>query len=306
MVYGWVGKARPCALLDSFPCLPRPRVLLLSPHQTHGSPIPTPQTCRADVRKNIITLALAFAKRNNLPETTPVKVVKEGAEPPLFKQLFSEWEKVKIPQISSIETMSPKARQKAIVDMESLVKLSKQDDDVPVDDGNGEITIWRVENFQRVSWPRDMYGQFYSGDSYIVLYSARRRTPANPAPARHQPPTLSTTARSCSSADAQRSPAAFLPPQSTRRAAATLRSSTSGRAATPPRTRRPPRPSWPRSSTTRWAATPSRRVRGHRQRRRLTHRHSHALLSFASARGALRLSRLLRRRRRRRTAAPED
>lgn len=130
------------------------------------------QSCRADVRKNIITLSLAFAKRNNLPETTPVKVVKEGAEPPLFKQMFKEWDKPHIPRISSIEAMTPKQREKAVVDIEALVKQSKRDDDVPVDDGNGELVIWRVENFQRVAWPRDQYGEFYSGDSYIVLYSA--------------------------------------------------------------------------------------------------------------------------------------
>ncbi|KAG2010004.1 fragmin60 [Coprinopsis cinerea AmutBmut pab1-1] len=33
------------------------------------------------------------------------------------------------------------------------------------------LKIWRVEQFQIVDWPQDRYGTFYSGDSYIVLYT---------------------------------------------------------------------------------------------------------------------------------------
>mmetsp|Transcript_15157 Transcript_15157/g.31190 ORF Transcript_15157/g.31190 Transcript_15157/m.31190 type:complete len:383 (+) Transcript_15157:4177-5325(+) len=31
--------------------------------------------------------------------------------------------------------------------------------------------VWRVENFQIKPWPNDQYGQFFKGDSYIVLQS---------------------------------------------------------------------------------------------------------------------------------------
>lgn len=33
------------------------------------------------------------------------------------------------------------------------------------------IEIWRIEKFQVKKWPKEQYGQFYSGDSYIVLHS---------------------------------------------------------------------------------------------------------------------------------------
>jgi gelsolin len=33
------------------------------------------------------------------------------------------------------------------------------------------VEIWRIENFSVVKWPKENYGQFYSGDSYIVLHS---------------------------------------------------------------------------------------------------------------------------------------
>lgn len=33
------------------------------------------------------------------------------------------------------------------------------------------LRIWRIENFHVIPWPKQLYGQFYDGDSYIVLYS---------------------------------------------------------------------------------------------------------------------------------------
>ncbi|EFY94613.1 gelsolin [Metarhizium robertsii ARSEF 23] len=46
------------------------------------------------------------------------------------------------------------------------------------------LRVWRIEQFQVVPWPEDQYGQFYDGDSFIVLHSTR------PAP----PPTRRCTA----------------------------------------------------------------------------------------------------------------
>ncbi|KAJ5682920.1 hypothetical protein N7462_006085 [Penicillium macrosclerotiorum] len=31
--------------------------------------------------------------------------------------------------------------------------------------------IWRIENFEVVPWPKERYGEFYDGDSFIVLHS---------------------------------------------------------------------------------------------------------------------------------------
>eukprot|EP00019_Armaparvus_languidus_P005698 CAMPEP_0168595204 /NCGR_PEP_ID=MMETSP0420-20121227/9332_1 /TAXON_ID=498008 /ORGANISM="Pessonella sp." /LENGTH=364 /DNA_ID=CAMNT_0008631625 /DNA_START=49 /DNA_END=1143 /DNA_ORIENTATION=+ len=37
------------------------------------------------------------------------------------------------------------------------------------------IQIWRIEKFQVKSWPKDEYGSFYSGDSYIVLHTYKQK-----------------------------------------------------------------------------------------------------------------------------------
>lgn len=36
------------------------------------------------------------------------------------------------------------------------------------------IQIWRIEKFQVKSWPKNQYGQFYDGDSYIVLHTWKK------------------------------------------------------------------------------------------------------------------------------------
>ena len=33
------------------------------------------------------------------------------------------------------------------------------------------IQIWRIEKFKVKSWPKDRYGEFYGGDSYIILHT---------------------------------------------------------------------------------------------------------------------------------------
>jgi len=36
------------------------------------------------------------------------------------------------------------------------------------------VQVWRVEKFQIKEWPKDKYGHFYDGDSYIVLHTYKK------------------------------------------------------------------------------------------------------------------------------------
>merc|ERR1719272_2596498 len=36
------------------------------------------------------------------------------------------------------------------------------------------VVVWRVEQFKVVLWPASRYGEFYNGDSYIVLSTAKK------------------------------------------------------------------------------------------------------------------------------------
>jgi len=40
-----------------------------------------------------------------------------------------------------------------------------------VDKGDGKVEIFRINNFKRTEVPKEQYGQFYAGDSYIILYT---------------------------------------------------------------------------------------------------------------------------------------
>ena len=36
-----------------------------------------------------------------------------------------------------------------------------------------ELHVWRVESFRAKPWPRFKWGQFHSGDSYLVLETSK-------------------------------------------------------------------------------------------------------------------------------------
>lgn len=37
--------------------------------------------------------------------------------------------------------------------------------------GEAGVKVWRMEQFKVVAWPEEQYGQFHTGDSYVVLHS---------------------------------------------------------------------------------------------------------------------------------------
>jgi len=37
------------------------------------------------------------------------------------------------------------------------------------------LLIWRIEKFKVVSWPKDKLGSFFSGDSYIILNTYKKK-----------------------------------------------------------------------------------------------------------------------------------
>jgi hypothetical protein len=119
-----------------------------------------------------LAAAAAGCALAKLPPSTSQKVVKEGTEPPLFKQCFHRWNAVAAPMPAPrASTGSPRAKE--VVDVEALVRAAKggePEPEVVETPGSGELSVWRIENFERAPVPLDTYGQFYAGDSYVVLY----------------------------------------------------------------------------------------------------------------------------------------
>ena len=123
----------------------------------------------------------AFLVANNFlleqkrPSWTQVSLILDGGETPEFKSYFFVWQPPAKPRDWSQPPSSgiAKAVEQKEIDVGSLVKERKQSDSMNVDDGSGTTKVWRIEDMDKVEVPEDKFGQFYSGDSYIVLYTYR-------------------------------------------------------------------------------------------------------------------------------------
>lgn len=62
-------------------------------------------------------------------------------------------------------------------DLDHQVKYNSAASEPAWNDGQVGVApglhIWRIEDFEVVPWPREKHGQFYDGDSFIVLHSYR-------------------------------------------------------------------------------------------------------------------------------------
>ncbi|XP_053568958.1 scinderin-like isoform X1 [Bombina bombina] len=127
-------------------------------------------------RKTAIKTAEEFITKMNYPATTQIAVFPEEGETPIFKQFFKDWKdkhqsegfgKVVKGSIANVKQVPFDASK-----LHSSPQMAAQHN--MVDDGSGDVEIWRVESTGRVPVDPETYGQFYGGDCYIILYSYRK------------------------------------------------------------------------------------------------------------------------------------
>ncbi|KAJ8413876.1 hypothetical protein AAFF_G00064740 [Aldrovandia affinis] len=123
-------------------------------------------------RKAAINSANEFIKKMGHPKHTHLTIMPEMAETSLFKQFFRAW-----CNVDQTQDFGPGHTSRTIVcEMEPFdVKTLHESAAVAaqhrmVDEGNGEKQIWRIEGADKVPVDPSTYGQFYGGDSYIILY----------------------------------------------------------------------------------------------------------------------------------------
>lgn len=127
-----------------------------------------------DEKQAAMSRALEFIRLKKYPITTNIETVNDGAESGLFKQLFQSW---------NVKDQTVGLGNKHTVGKVAYVKQEKFDatlmhkmpevaaQERMVDDGSGQVEVWRIENLELVPVEPKGYGYFYGGDCYLVLYT---------------------------------------------------------------------------------------------------------------------------------------
>ncbi|XP_070759730.1 gelsolin-like [Enoplosus armatus] len=124
-------------------------------------------------RHAVLKSSEQFIHKMKYPTYTQVQVLPEHGETPLFKQFFKNWRDPDdtvgmgtayvFNQISKIEKVpfdvSRLHQSEAMAAQHGMV-----------DRGDGEKQVWRIEGSDKVPVSPSVFGQFYGGDSYIILY----------------------------------------------------------------------------------------------------------------------------------------
>ncbi|NXA22796.1 VILI protein, partial [Ibidorhyncha struthersii] len=125
-------------------------------------------------KQQAMSRALGFIKAKNYPASTSVEIENDGSESTIFRQLFQKWT---VPNQTSglgkTHTVGKVAKVEQVkFDATTLhAKPQMAAQQKMVDDGSGEVEVWRVENQELVPVEKKWLGHFYGGDCYLVLYT---------------------------------------------------------------------------------------------------------------------------------------
>jgi hypothetical protein len=123
-------------------------------------------------RLHSMKVATDFIKSKGYPDWTPVTRVAQDGETPLFKQCFQNWPEKNASAMGGLAAANNrKVFEKKSFAATSLHTKGAREVQTMADDGSGKIEIWRVENFEMVAVPKEQYGHFFGGDSYVMLYT---------------------------------------------------------------------------------------------------------------------------------------
>ncbi|XP_049432955.1 advillin [Epinephelus fuscoguttatus] len=125
-------------------------------------------------RQAAMARALEFIKAKNYPITTNVETVNDGAESALFKQLFQRWTvKNQTQGLGKVHTRGKVAHVTQEKFDASLMHMMPEvaAQERMVDNGSGQVEVWRIENLELVPVDPQWYGYFYGGDCYLILYT---------------------------------------------------------------------------------------------------------------------------------------
>ncbi|NXW40621.1 VILI protein, partial [Nyctiprogne leucopyga] len=125
-------------------------------------------------KQQAMSRALGFIKAKNYPDSTSVETENDGSESTMFRQLFQKWT---VPNqtvgLGKTHTVGKVAKVEQVkfdaTTLHAQPQMAAQQK--MVDDGSGEVEVWRVENQELVPVEKRWLGHFYGGDCYLVLYT---------------------------------------------------------------------------------------------------------------------------------------
>uniref|UniRef100_A0A671EXS5 Villin-1 n=1 Tax=Rhinolophus ferrumequinum TaxID=59479 RepID=A0A671EXS5_RHIFE len=132
------------------------------------------KNANAQERKGAMSQALNFIKAKQYPPSTQIEVQNDGAESAVFQQLFQKWT---VPNRTSglgkTHTVGSVAKVEQVkFDAASMhVQPQMAAQQKMVDDGSGEVQVWRIENLELVPVDSKWLGHFFGGDCYLLLYT---------------------------------------------------------------------------------------------------------------------------------------
>lgn len=130
------------------------------------------KTASAAERKESMIVAQKYISDTGKPHHTPVERVVQSAESTIFKSYFYQFDPVMTPDMMrarSASTVAAMPEQKEI--NMGAMHARKAAGETPIDDGSGKLEIWLAGLDGKTPVAAEKYGQFYGGDSYILLYT---------------------------------------------------------------------------------------------------------------------------------------
>lgn len=115
--------------------------------------------------------AAEYLKTAGYPNHTPITRLVEGGETPLFKQFFANWMDPNALKPGQQPGGQKRKFEKKAFDVKTMQARQAREKARMVDDGSGKLQIWRIEDFEMVELDKKLYGQFFGGDSYVLLYT---------------------------------------------------------------------------------------------------------------------------------------
>ncbi|KAM4745002.1 gelsolin-like isoform 2-T2 [Anableps anableps] len=127
----------------------------------------------SDERHAVLQSSEKFIQQMHYPPYTQVQVLPEYGETPLFKQFFRNWRDAEdsVGMGTAYVTNKVAKIEKVPFDVSKLHQSDSMSAQYGmVDRGDGEKKIWRIEGSDKVLVEPASFGQFYGGDSYLILY----------------------------------------------------------------------------------------------------------------------------------------